>query len=130
MSAILRMLIPVGLALGLIACSGASTGQASDLHASAMTVEVGWVSEMPTVSLTATTSFRTPQLGHTPSPGGISAPHSMHSLISVGWSSPLLPNLVATHPAQPYDEPQASFWTLERTTRSQADTRRSYDALP
>ena len=44
MSSILRMLIPVGLALGLIACTGASTDQASDLHASAMTVEVGCAS--------------------------------------------------------------------------------------
>ncbi len=42
MSSILRMLIPVGLALGLIACTGASTDQASDLHAS--TLEVGCAS--------------------------------------------------------------------------------------
>ena len=40
MSSILRMLIPVGLALGLIACTGA----ASDLRASAMTLEVGCAS--------------------------------------------------------------------------------------
>ncbi len=44
MSPVHRMLIPVALALGHIACSGASTGQASDLHASAMTVEVGCAS--------------------------------------------------------------------------------------
>ena len=40
MSSILRMLIPVGLALGLIACTGA----ASDLHVSTMTLEVGCAS--------------------------------------------------------------------------------------
>ncbi len=44
MLSILRMLIPVGLALGLIACPAASTDQASDLHASTMTVEVGCAS--------------------------------------------------------------------------------------
>ena len=44
MLSILRMLIPVGLALGLIACTAASTDQASDLHASTMSVEVGCAS--------------------------------------------------------------------------------------
>ncbi len=44
MSSSLRMLIPVGLALGLIACTGESTEQESDPHASTMTVEVGCAS--------------------------------------------------------------------------------------
>ena len=44
MLSILRMLISVGLVLGLIACTGESTDQVSDLHASAMTVEVGCAS--------------------------------------------------------------------------------------
>ncbi len=44
MSSIRRILIPACLALGLIACAGASSNHASDLHASAMTVEVGCAS--------------------------------------------------------------------------------------
>ncbi len=44
MSSVLRMLVPLGLALGLVACAELSTDEASDLHASAMTVEVGCAS--------------------------------------------------------------------------------------
>ncbi len=44
MSSKLCMLVFGGLALGLVACTGASTQQSSDHHASAMTVEVGCAS--------------------------------------------------------------------------------------